>query len=271
MEKENKHYVYVHKTLVSNVVFYVGKGVDKRAWNTRSRTQAWIDTASGGYIVEILKNNLSFAEAEDFEAELLEQPPTDWELVNITKGRIPSKLLDICNNVYYDKTSPTFLRWKFSTVRGKRKVDGVAGSVFKNKYANLMIDRKQYAVHRIIWTLFNQKEIPRGYVVNHIDCNPSNNSIENLEAVTFAVNARTKKCHALEHTGVNKTSSCPNGTTKYYSYTGSCTIDNKMVNKSFSILKYGEAEAFRLACEWRKEQIRLLNEQGAGYTERHGT
>ena len=42
-------------------------------------------------------------------------------------------------------------------------------------------------------------------------------------------------------------------------------------NKYFSIIQHGKDEAFRLACEWRKEQIELLNLQGAGYTERHGT
>jgi hypothetical protein len=35
--------------------------------------------------------------------------------------------------------------------------------------------------------------------------------------------------------------------------------------------KYGKEEAFRLAVEWRAARIKELNEQGAGYTERHGT
>lgn len=48
------------------------------------------------------------------------------------------------------------------------------------------------------------------------------------------------------------------------------TLDGRRRTKGFSIKKYGEQEAFRLACEYRDEQIRLLNEQGAGYTEGHG-
>jgi AP2 domain len=40
--------------------------------------------------------------------------------------------------------------------------------------------------------------------------------------------------------------------------------------KSFSIRKYGDQEAFRLACEYRDKQIESLNDQGAGYTEGHG-
>ena len=34
--------------------------------------------------------------------------------------------------------------------------------------------------------------------------------------------------------------------------------------------KYGKEEAFRLAVEWRAARIKELNNQGAGYTERHG-
>lgn len=40
--------------------------------------------------------------------------------------------------------------------------------------------------------------------------------------------------------------------------------------KSFSVNKYGDDEAFRLACEYRKKMIEKLNEQGAGYSENHG-
>jgi hypothetical protein len=47
-------------------------------------------------------------------------------------------------------------------------------------------------------------------------------------------------------------------------------LSGKKHSKSFSISKYGYEEAFRLACEARVEAIRLLNEQGAGYTEYHG-
>lgn len=47
-------------------------------------------------------------------------------------------------------------------------------------------------------------------------------------------------------------------------------ISGKTKSKSFSILKYGKEEAFRLACEARENAIKELNEQGAGYSENHG-
>jgi len=42
-------------------------------------------------------------------------------------------------------------------------------------------------------------------------------------------------------------------------------------SKSFNIKIHGTEEAFRLACEYRAKMIAELNEQGAGYTETHGT
>lgn len=41
--------------------------------------------------------------------------------------------------------------------------------------------------HRMVWEAFNGK-IPEGLVINHIDANPRNNNLENLEIVTQAEN-----------------------------------------------------------------------------------
>lgn len=39
---------------------------------------------------------------------------------------------------------------------------------------------------------------------------------------------------------------------------------------TFSTHKFGNDEAFRLACEYRIEMVAELNRQGAGYTKTHG-
>lgn len=49
------------------------------------------------------------------------------------------------------------------------------------------------------------------------------------------------------------------------------TISGGVETKYFPIRKYGEQEAFRLACEYRDKQIESLNDQGAGYSEGHGS
>ncbi len=47
-------------------------------------------------------------------------------------------------------------------------------------------------------------------------------------------------------------------------------LDGVRRTKSFNIKKFGDAQSFKLACAYRDEQIRLLNEQWAGYSEKHG-
>jgi hypothetical protein len=47
--------------------------------------------------------------------------------------------------------------------------------------------------------------------------------------------------------------------------------DGKTKTRYFSIDRLGDEEAFKAACKHRKEMIELLNNAGAGYTERHGT
>lgn len=42
----------------------------------------------------------------------------------------------------------------------------------------------------LIWLCFLKRPIPAGYVIDHIDENPLNNSIENLQCVTIGENTR---------------------------------------------------------------------------------
>lgn len=46
---------------------------------------------------------------------------------------------------------------------------------------------KTYNVHRLVWSAFNG-QIPQGYEINHIDENPSNNRLENLNLMTHKEN-----------------------------------------------------------------------------------
>ena len=38
-------------------------------------------------------------------------------------------------------------------------------------YVYIKIEDKKYRKHRVIWELYNNKEIPKGYFINHIDGN----------------------------------------------------------------------------------------------------
>jgi hypothetical protein len=64
------YYVYLHRRLDDNSVFYVGKGKGRRAWTKKSRNKHWkhiVDKHS--YSVEIFKNALTESEAFKLEEE----------------------------------------------------------------------------------------------------------------------------------------------------------------------------------------------------------
>jgi len=56
-------------------------------------------------------------------------------------------------------------------------------------YYNL--NKKHFLVHRAVWEAFNGP-IPEGYDIDHIDGNPHNNSIDNLQAITHSENNKKR-------------------------------------------------------------------------------
>jgi hypothetical protein len=204
-------------------------------------------------------------------------PSFIWTIYEERKMRktkeYPKELLK--EHLYYDETSPTFLRWNKDIFSGKdHKVlsyskGDVAGCFDKNGYLKVRLKRKEYKVHRVVLVLhdiaLNKK------MVDHVDGNKLNNRLENLRLVDRYENARNQKKFATNSTGVTGVYLLCSAN-KYNSYLARIVdLDGKRVSRSFSLEKFGEQEAFRLACEWRKQKIAELNEQGAGYTERHGT
>jgi hypothetical protein len=276
------YYVYLHKDLFGNV-FYIGKGTRNRAWVKTNRNIEWLSRSSDGFSVELLYENLTSEEALVIEEKLI----NSVEFKDVVNVRKSNKAVDYSSVnwsvlVQYCTNSPTFLKWKTSVgVCGKEKsVGDFAGSLcyFKNgtnKHSVLTVKSQKYYLHRVIWTLL-KGEIPEDCVINHIDNNPHNNNINNLELCSKAQNSRRTKLQRGNLSSRNKSGF--NGVTVvskknvevYYAayYYNSC---GKLIKKCFNILKHGKEEAFRLACQWRKEQIEQLNANGAGYTERHGT
>lgn len=56
--------------------------------------------------------------------------------------------------------------------------------ISKSGYVYVKIKNKKYRKHRLIWEIFNDTKIPKGYFINHIDGNKQNNNINNLELNT---------------------------------------------------------------------------------------
>ena len=47
---------------------------------------------------------------------------------------------------------------------------------------------KCFKIHRLMWQSFNNCEIPKGYVIDHIDRNKLNNCLSNLRMITHGEN-----------------------------------------------------------------------------------
>lgn len=51
--------------------------------------------------------------------------------------------------------------------------------------------------HQYIWIKYNNREIPKGYVIHHLNWNKSDNRIENLELMLMSEHSRTHSQQAM--------------------------------------------------------------------------
>lgn len=175
--------------------------------------------------------------------------------------------------VYYSEESPSGLIWIKNV--GKMKIGDLAGSKSHNsngspKCWDLRYNGKLWKVHRIICILFNMN-LNSEDEVNHIDVNPFNNNILNLEIVSRKLNMRRCASHVGKSvqsdnvTGTNGVSERTiNNELKAYcsSY---IDLDGKRHMYYFSVARYGKILAKKLAETTRIHFIDELNKQGAGY------
>lgn len=189
---------------------------------------------------------------------------------------------DLRDRFYYCETSSTGLRFNKDIVRGigkqyvyKRKGEEAGSRIFMRGSEKHMVrvqlnNGKLASAHRIIWTLVFGK-IEDGHVIDHIDGNPFNNNIANLRSIPSGENTRNAKKRKDNKTGVTGVAFHKGSPPKSYgTYIALWKEDGKSRTKAFSVNKYGEELAFLCACEMRDKMLRILNINGAGYTERHG-
>ena len=85
---DKQFYVYVHMKATDDSVFYVGKGCKQRHKTKQGRNEYWNRiVAKHGFVSEIVKNGLSFQEANAYEIQLIKNLKNqNCVLCNMTDG-----------------------------------------------------------------------------------------------------------------------------------------------------------------------------------------
>lgn len=91
------------------------------------------------------------------------------------------------------------LYWKVSPQPNVRAGD-LAGTILDG-YVKVMVDKKSYCAHRIIWEMFNGP-IPNGMQIDHINHIRNDNRTNNLRIVTKQLNMENKSKYKNNKSGV---------------------------------------------------------------------
>jgi hypothetical protein len=191
-------------------------------------------------------------------------------------------IINWSEHFYLDSSSPSGLRWNRDVLHitgsGKKFIRYKEGSAVgsltlgKNKVPTAWrtkLNGVSYLIHRIVWVIY-YGSIDNTLMVDHLNGNPLDNSVENLELKTPKGNSQNAKLRTLNNSGVNGVCMIFRNDVLSWAATWRQPCGKPGI-KLFSTYKYSPEEAFRLACEYRIAQIALLNENGANYTERHGS
>lgn len=172
----------------------------------------------------------------------------------------------VLDNLFYDETSPSGLRFKQRTHHNQKK-DLVVGSYTNIGYV-CGIGGKGYKCHRLIWFICKGED-PIGFEIDHIDGNPWNNKITNLRKVSRQINVRNAKKRHDNKTGTTGVHFTDAGRGCHYWVATWRSLEGKRLTKNFSIKKLGNEAALAQAIAYRQERF-LEIKTHAGYTERHG-
>ena len=161
-------------------------------------------------------------------------------------------------------------RWSGCNLAVKNATKGnpVTTTPDKDGYARVKLGlarQSMFLLHRLIYE-YHYGAIPEGMVIDHIDRDITNNRIENLRCVTTRTNARNVKIGSRNRSGIVGVSK--QGT----QWVAHWREDGRTRYAGFSVNKYGEDEAKRLAIESRNANIARLNALYGeeSYTEHHG-
>lgn len=254
----SKFYVYVHKRVDNDEVFYVGKGSGLRYKRSCNRSENWnkIVKEAGGFTCQILFQSDSECEIFDYEKFLiLKLLSENKKLANrkVCSDKVKDIDEDLCLNFEYDESSPSCLVRVFAD--GKKKQIKTMNS---KGYYQVIVNKKIYICHRIIWFMFN-KCLDKTKIIDHIDSDRSNNKIKNLQEISKSENQekRTKlrEDQSWASSGIKNISisSDKSKITVHYTLNGKFTIKSFVVNS-----KRNFEEALNQAIQF-KESLKSAN------------
>ena len=190
--------------------------------------------------------------------------------------------IKISDRFYYDETSSTCLRNKVEVRAGRYSgtivaaKDAEAGGFstrqpYNSKVTTVSYLNKRYIVSRIIWELFNGP-IPEGMVIDHLNGDPWDNRISNLECKTLRQNSQNSKKSKLNtsgRVGLEWVIKQYNSGIYYTVVRARLRKESGDIDKTFNTDTLGLLPAWRDACIWRQEQVKIANTEGHMFTERH--
>lgn len=135
-------------------------------------------------------------------------------------------------------------------------------------YIRISRDNVIHYLHRWIWEQ-TFGPIPDGWEIDHINGIRTDNRLDNLRCIPQAMNKRNMKTrvdNASGVQGVTRWSTTRRRNQKVEMWRAvAINQQGKQVIKAFSVRKYGEEQAFELACEAREQM-----EKDFGYHPNHG-
>lgn len=260
------YYVYIHKRKDNGVPFYVGKGKkDRVKIGRQGKPKEWVAIVenAGGFDFEILEYFEDENQALLRENEYISNPPDYWKLINKSKNSSLDYQIHWESYLKLDSDSPSGLSCKLTgEFRGSKKFY----SNGEPQEWSIRLFNKSYRAHRIIAVLLGH-ELSRNMAINHIDNNPHNNSISNLEICTQKQNMGLTKRHVspdinfcISEENHSKFDTKMNKTylTQYAKVR--ITVSGVRKSKRFSYNTYGKEQAWELARIYRDGVLSKLLE-----------
>ena len=151
--------------------------------------------------------------------------------------------LSILNERYYIKD---WYLYNKNTNSNNSKKDETAGWKKPSGYY-VSIDKKSYAVHRIIYQMVNSIDIlPNDKVIDHIDGNPHNNNINNLRLCLQSENTKNTSGHKDNQLGIKGVTFCKSR----QKYVSQIMCDGRKIQKRFDDIEDAKI--------WYVQQAKLL-------------